>query len=214
MTIGRTAYVLGGYDGPSLDPEVLATSNGVSFRNVTVLPVPVRYPAVATLGGLIYLFGGQSVDGRPVGTVQVVDPSAGTAQVIGRLPLALSGAAAGALHGIIYIAGGTTGASGASSSHPVRDIFAFDVAHASFLRAGSLPVAVANAGAAISANRLFLVGGETPGGVPTGDVQVVSADRAFGEAGATGAGSPFMATSFLSLTVGTTVSCSWTTPAR
>ena len=88
MTIGRTAYVLGGYDGPSLDPEVLATSNGASFRDVTVLPVPVRYPAVATLGGLIYLFGGQSVDGRPVGTVQVVDPSAGTAQVIGRLPLA------------------------------------------------------------------------------------------------------------------------------
>ena len=110
------------------------------------------------------------------------------AKVVGQLPLPLSGSAAGVLDGVIYIAGGV---SGIGPAHPVNDVFAFDPAHSSFLRAGSLPVAVANAGAAVSADRLVLVGGETTGGVPSADVQVVSANRRFGLAGTPGAGSPF-----------------------
>ena len=66
VTIGGTAYVVGGYDGPSLDPAVLATADGATFRTVTDLSVPVRYPAVAALGGLIYVFGGESLGGLPV----------------------------------------------------------------------------------------------------------------------------------------------------
>jgi outer membrane protein assembly factor BamB len=188
VTIGSTAYVVGGYDGPSLDPEVLATADGVSFHQVTVLPVAVRYPALATLDGRIYVFGGESSNGQPLSTVQVVNPRTGTAQVIGRLPLPLSGAAAGVLDGVIYVAGGVTGV---SSLQPVNEVFAFDRARSTFLRAGSLPVPVANAGAAISTGRLVLVGGETAGGVPSPDVQVVTADRGFGLAGTPGAGSPF-----------------------
>ena len=188
VTIGGTAYVVGGYDGPSLDPAVLATSNGATFRTVTDLSVPVRYPAVAALGGLIYVFGGESLGGLPVRAVQVVNPGNGTDKVIGQLPLPLSGAAAGVLDGVIYIAGGVTGA---TPPEAVDDVFAFDVARTSFLRAGSLPVAVANAGTAVSKGRLFLVGGETNGGTLTSDVQVITPNRAFGVAGTPGAGSPF-----------------------
>ena len=110
VTLGGTAYVVGGYDGPALDPAVLATSNGPTFSTVTDLSVPVRYPAVAALGGLIYVFGGESANGLPVTAVQVVNPGNGTDRVIGQLPLPLSGAAAGELDGVIYIAGGVTGA--------------------------------------------------------------------------------------------------------
>jgi outer membrane protein assembly factor BamB len=188
VAIGGTAYVVGGYDGPSLDPAVLATSNGATFRTVTDLSVPVRYPAVAALGGLIYVFGGESLGGLPVRAVQVVNPGNGTDKVIAQLPLPLSGAAAGVLDGVIYIAGGVTGATGPQT---VDDVFAFDVARASFLRAGSLPVAVANAGTAVSKGRLFLVGGETNGGALTSDVQMVTPNRAFGVAGTPGAGSPY-----------------------
>ena len=80
----------------------------MTFRTVTDLSVPVRYPAVAALGGLIYVFGGESADGLPVSAVQVVNPGDGTDKVIGQLPLPLSGAAAGVLDGVIYIAGGVT----------------------------------------------------------------------------------------------------------
>jgi hypothetical protein len=187
VTIGGTAYVVGGYNGPSLDPGVLATSKGTSFRKVATLPVPVRYPAVVTLDGLIYAFGGESADGRPVDTVQVVNPRAGTANVIGHLPQPLSGAAAGLLDGVIYIAGGVTGP---VHQEPVNAILAFDRSRGSFLRAGSLPVAAANAGVTVSAGRMLLVGGETAGGAPSADVQMVTADRAFGVAGTPGAGSP------------------------
>ncbi len=188
VAIGGTAYVVGGYDGPSLDPAVLATTDGATFRTVTDLSVPVRYPAVAAIGGLIYVFGGESLGGLPVGAVQVVNPGNGTDKVIGQLPLPLSGAAAGVLDGVIYIAGGTTGA---TRPQAVDDVFAFAVARTSFLRAGSLPVAVANAGTAVSKGRLFLVGGETNGGALTSDVQMVTPNRAFGVAGAPGAGSPY-----------------------
>ena len=188
VTIGSTAYVVGGYDGPSLDPAVLATTDGATFRTVTDLSVPVRYPAAAALGGLIYVFGGESLGGLPVGAVQVVNPRTGTDKVIGQLPLPLSGAAAGVLDGVIYIAGGVTGA---ARPQTVDDVFAFDVARTSFLRAGSLPVAVANAGAVVNGGRLFLVGGETHGGTLTSDVQMVIPNRAFGVAGTLGAGSPY-----------------------
>jgi Kelch motif len=188
VTIGGTAYVVGGYDGPSLDPAVLATTDGATFRTVTDLSVPVRYPAVAALGGLIYVFGGESAAGVPVRAVQVVNPGDGTDKVVGQLPRPLSGAAAGVLDGVIYIAGGVTGA---ARPQTVDDVFAFDIARTSFLRAGSLPVAVANAGTAVSGGRLFLVGGETNGGTLTSDVQTVSPNRAFGVAGTAGAGSPY-----------------------
>jgi outer membrane protein assembly factor BamB len=188
VTIGRTAYVVGGYNGPSLDPGVLATSNGVSFRKVATIPVPVRYPAVIALDGLIYMFGGETASGLPLDVVQVVNPEAGTVKVLGHLPLPLSGAAAGVLDGAIYIAGGLTGS---AHQRAVNDVFAFDRPRGSFLRAGSLAVAIANAGAAVSSGHMFLVGGETTGGAPDAIVQVLRASRAFGVAGSQGAGSPF-----------------------
>ena len=43
VTVGPVAYVLGGYDGSTLDPQVLATTDGVRFRVAARLPVPVRY---------------------------------------------------------------------------------------------------------------------------------------------------------------------------
>ncbi len=109
VTIGGTAYIVGGYNGPSLDPGVLATTNGVSFKKVATLLVPVRYPAVVAFDGLIYIFGGETPVGRPVDIVQVVNPRAGTDKLLGHLPLPLSGAAAGVLDGVVYIAGGLTG---------------------------------------------------------------------------------------------------------
>jgi outer membrane protein assembly factor BamB len=185
VTIGHTVYVVGGYDGPALDREVVATTDGRSYRTVVALPVPVRYPALAALGSRIYVFGGQGANGRPSGAVQLIDPGRRTARVVGRLPLPLSGAAAGVLGGTIYLAGGRTAAG------PTRAVYAFEPRGSSFLRAGSLRVAAANAGAAVSGGRLWIAGGETSGGRSIADVQMVVPNPGFGRAGETGAGSPF-----------------------
>ena len=186
VTIGDTAYIVGGYSGKGMDREVLATRNGTSYRPVAALVVPVRYPAVAALRGRIYVFGGATRGGRPVDTVQVVDPGTRTVKAVGKLPVPLSGAAVGVLGKTIYIAGGTAGLDA-----PTKAILAFEPAHLSFLRAGSLPVAVANAGAVVSDGRLWIIGGETAGGRVSAAVQMVTPNRHFGVAGRPGAGSPF-----------------------
>jgi hypothetical protein len=109
VTISGTAFVVGGYNGLTLDPEVLATTDGLHFDNVAALAVPVRYPAVAALNGKIYVFGGQGSNGRPVGAVQVVDPVSRRVAVIGQLPSPVTGAVAVDLGGTLYVAGGESG---------------------------------------------------------------------------------------------------------
>lgn len=110
VTIGATAYVVGGYDGSRPDPEVLSTTDGKSFQDVAALPVPVRYPAVASQGNKIYVFGGQAVTAAadPVDDIQMVDTQAHTATVVGHLPLALAGSTAMSIGGHIYLAGGVS----------------------------------------------------------------------------------------------------------
>jgi outer membrane protein assembly factor BamB len=188
VTIGPTVYLVGGYSGgSSLDAEVLATTSGRAYKAVARLPVPVRYPAVAALGGLIYVFGGEVASGETTAVVQAVDPATGTARVVGHLPVPLSSAAAGVLAGVIYLAGGLR----APGVAPARQVFAFDPAKGTFLAAGWLPVGLANAGAAVSGGRLWLVGGERAGGALSSDVEFVRPDRSFGVAGTAGAGSPY-----------------------
>ena len=190
VTIGKTAFIVGGYDGPSMDAEVLATNDGIRFNEVVALPVPVRYPAVAVLDKKIYVFGGDASDGRPVRSVQVIDPSTRQARLVGELPIPISGAAAANIGGSIYLAGGES-TSGSGAQHPIAHVYAFQSSNASFLRAGSLPVAVTNAGAAVIGTRLWIVGGETAGGTPSAVVQMLEPNRSFGIAGEVGAGSPF-----------------------
>lgn len=197
VVMGGVAYIVGGYSGTQMDPEVLATTRGHAYRTVAALPVPVRYPAVASLGGFIYVFGGESASGGLVSSIQRVDPRTRTAKVVGHLPFPLAGASAGNLDGVIYLAGGvsagqTPGAGApASPPGPVNDVFAFDAANNTVLHAGSLQVAVAYAGTAVSAGRLYLVGGQVPGGQETAQAQFIRPDRRFGVAGTVGAGSPY-----------------------
>jgi hypothetical protein len=185
VTVGSTVYVVGGYDGSAMTAEVTSTTDGRSYRPVAALPVPVRYPALAALGSQIYVFGGLRANGHPSNAVQLVDPAGRTARVVGHLPKALQGAAAGVLGGTVYLAGGRTAAG------PTSAVYAFQPGNASFLRAGSLRVPTAYAGAAVSDGRLWIVGGESSGGGPTSNVQMVVPNPGFGKAGDPGAGSPF-----------------------
>jgi outer membrane protein assembly factor BamB len=209
VTIGGTAYVVGGYTGSGPDAQVLATADGHSFRTVAALPVPVRYPAVAATGGKIFVFGGEAITGaqagKPVGTIQVVDPVRRTASVTGHLPEPLMGAAAVTIGGQVYVAGGTSsvrqprvpgvgstqfGSVPAGPTTTVSTIWAFDAASGQLLVAGHLQVPVSNAGVAVIGSTAWIAGGESSG-VPVAAVQMLRPNAGFGQAGAPGAGSPY-----------------------
>ena len=210
VTVGSTTYVVGGYDGAQPDATVLATTNGRNFTTVATLRIPVRYPAVAALGGRIYVFGGQAVRGphagAPVDAIQAIDPARHTADVIGHLPEPLAGALAVTLNNELFVAGGDTTVARpvtaglgttqlvprrfSSPSSTVSTIWAFDPATKRLLRAGNLQVPVSHAGVAVIGSTAWIVGGES-GGALLNSVQMFRPNQAFGTAAAPGAGSPF-----------------------
>jgi hypothetical protein len=170
LTLGDTAYLLGGYDGTSYDANVLATTDGDHFRTVATLPVPVRYPAVAGAGSQIWVFGGQTAAG-PSDVIQQVDLATGRTAVVGHLPAPTTGAVAFALGGRIFVAGGQVqmpagpATAGRPSAAPgsvmttSNAVLGFDPRDHAVTLAGTLPVPVANAAAAVLAGTAFLVGG-------------------------------------------------------
>jgi len=190
VTIGSTAYVVGGYDGPSLDAKVLATKDGTTWSDVASLVDPVRYPAVAAIGTRIYVLGGQDAAGTPIDAIQMIDVATHRVSVVGKLPVATAGAAVAAFGSTIYLAGGER--AGAAGPVPVATVDAYDTVTGRVLSAGVLRVPVTNAGAAITAGRLWIIGGETAGGSPTSDVQMLLPNEKFGVAGDPGAGSPYV----------------------
>jgi N-acetylneuraminic acid mutarotase len=160
VTAGSMAYVIGGYDGTSWDPRVLATHDGQHFQTAARLPVPVRYAAVAAAAGEIWVFGGQAPAGA-TDAIQRIGPVTGAATVVGHLPRPLQGATAIVLDGQIYVAGGKSG--GFTSSM----VYRFDPATAGIAVAAELPVPVAYAAGAVTGGVGYLIGGEDgPRAVP------------------------------------------------
>ncbi|MGN6663518.1 MAG: Kelch repeat-containing protein [Solirubrobacterales bacterium] len=158
VTIGAQAYVLGGYDGTTPDPAVLATEDGRSFSQVAELKVPARYLATAAVGGRIFAFGGETANGGATDAIQEVDPAQGTARVIGHLPQAISHAAAVVLGGEVYVLGGE--ANGSATNRAWR----FDPASGKVSPAPPLPLAVAGGAAVSNGKAAYLVGGTGAGG--------------------------------------------------
>ncbi|MHB8506034.1 MAG: kelch repeat-containing protein [Acidimicrobiales bacterium] len=206
VDVGGTTYVVGGYDGTTYLPDVLATTDGAHFRTVAHLPVPVRYPAVAALGGKVYVFGGETA--APGGTaatadIQVVDPATGTAEVVGHLPRARYGAAAFVVDHHLYVAGGQV-----PNGPTLTAIDAFVPASGKVLAAGLLPQAEAfGAYTATGGGRAtigWIIGGEVAAqsgpdaaGVASGALSTVISLRVSpygGPAGSPGAGSPYRGT--------------------
>ena len=161
MTIGGTAYLVGGATGTSSAGDVLASTDGHHFRTVARLPVPVRDPAVAALGDQIWVFGGQAATG-PVSDIQRItlaaaaqpspgqhgasQPSPGQhgtarATVAGHLPSPVTGAAAFVLGGTVFIAGGQVSQPGRATASTISgQVLSFHPAPARVTGAGGAAV--------------------------------------------------------------------------
>jgi len=160
-TVGGTTYIVGGYDGSAMTPGVLATTDGVSFKPVAQLAVPVRYAAVAGIGSTLWVVGGvtSTSEGGAVETdaVQKVDLVSGRVTVTGRLPRPIGHAAALVLGGQIFVLGGRSG------TVPSAAIFRLDPASGALVPAGYLPEPVSDAGSVVVGSVGYLVGGEITG---------------------------------------------------
>lgn len=154
VTAGDVAYLIGGYDGTTLDPAVLATTDGRHFRVAARLRVPVTGAAAAAGPDGIWVFGGQTASGAATDVIQRIDPADGKAVIAGSLPRAVQGATAISLDGRIYVAGG------ASAGAVSRVIYRFDPATSRVTPAGALPVPVAYAAGAVARGVAYLIGGE------------------------------------------------------
>src|SRR5207244_1421928 len=111
VVVGGQAILVGGFDGVGPQRDVWATSDGKRFRTVARLPQAVRYPAVAALGSVVYVFGGLISGGEYTGTfsdaIQRIDLRHGTAKIVGRVPTPLAHAMAASVGGRIYLLGGS-----------------------------------------------------------------------------------------------------------
>ena len=199
-----TLYIVGGYDGTNYLPTVLATSDGSHFTDSAKLPVPVRYPAVASLGGKLYAFGGQTGGTGSTVTatdsIQEIDPSTRSAKVVGKLPQPLYGAAAFVIDNHLYVVGGQTAA-----GQTLTQVYEFDNTSSKVSDAGLLPQAVAFAGSATIGTGAsavgYLVGGEVASqsgpdqaGLSSGSLQTViflRPSRYGGPVGGPSAGAPY-----------------------
>ena len=85
VTVAGATYLIGGYDGSAWARGVLRTADGRRFVTVARLPVPVRYPALAAVGPVVWIAGGQSPAG-PTDVIQRLDTRTGRITVTGRLP--------------------------------------------------------------------------------------------------------------------------------
>jgi hypothetical protein len=151
VQIGRTTYLVGGFDGRTPRAEVLATEDGRHFTKVGLLPVALRYPATATVGGKLVIAGGQTTAGLS-GAIFSFDPATGTVTRIGRLASPLAHASAVTSGTTVYIVGGRL-PSGATS----RSLTAITGSTLRTTPLGGAPVA--DSAVATLGRTTFLIGG-------------------------------------------------------
>ncbi len=155
-------FLVGGYDGSSVRATTISTTNGTDFQVLGDLPTPVRYPAVAALGGRVYAIGGTTTGNASgaVSAVQALDPTTGTVRAVGTLPFAVTDAVAATIGGRIYLIGGLV------AGVPSADVWRLGVGTGAgpvtLERAGSLPTPTADAAVAVLGGRTYVVGGESP----------------------------------------------------
>ena len=160
VAAGSQVIVVGGGASGRTDPRVLATTDGVHFRIVADLPIPVRYAAVAVVGTTVLVVGGTSSTGD-VAVIQAVDLRRGTVAVVGRLPRTMSHATALVVDGVVVIAGGR------HAGRALDSVLEVDPSSYHVRAVGHLPRAESDAAGVVTDGVGYLVGGDASGPLAT-----------------------------------------------
>jgi hypothetical protein len=154
VTINNAAYIVGGFDGSRLLPDVLRTTDGIHFTKITSLRQALRYGATAASGNIIYVFGG-TTGSTELNSIQSINTITGRAQIVARLSHPVSHASAVMFAGSIYVLGGRSG--GMVSN----DVLRFDPTSRKIETVARLPYGVADGAAVALTDRILILGGET-----------------------------------------------------
>ena len=172
--VGNEVVLLAGFNGSAFLSNVWTTPDGKSFSVAGQIATVERYPAIASVGSKIYLFGGLVAGGEYNGTfsttVQSFDVATRQGQVVGQLPTPLAHARAAVLDGEVLVFGGWTPAG------PTSAILRFDPTTGTLSQAGTLPGPVADEAIGTVGNTVYLASGlaASPGGALRPLVQVVT----------------------------------------
>ena len=174
--LGRYVYVfggqaIGGAAAANSPVDAIQRIDPATHQAVIVghMPYPVEAAAAVSVGGTIYVAGGES------SSPHTATPGVGTTQLGG------------------WASAPTTPTAGVA---PVADIWAFVPSTGAVDRAGQLQVPVAHAGVVVQGGSAWLLGGES-GSSMLGTVQWLRPNVAFGAAGTAGAGSPYYGSQLL-----------------
>jgi N-acetylneuraminic acid mutarotase len=148
--------VVGGYDGVGSPRVVLQSQDGRRFRAFARLRTAVRYTAAVTVGGSVWIFGGENRQ-REVRTVQQIDLESRTVRTAGLLPHPLAHASVLAIDSRILLIGGRT-----KHGRVTDKMWWFSPTTHHFTSAGRLPYPVGDAGLWTAGRTAYLLGGETP----------------------------------------------------
>jgi N-acetylneuraminic acid mutarotase len=155
VTLDGKVYVVGGFDGHQISPNVLVSDDGTHYRVFGALAEPVRYPAAAVAGGSIYVFGGvTNATGGDTRSIQRIDPATGQVSVVGQLPAPLSHASAVEIGGQVYVLGGFV------NNQVAAQVLRFDPHAGAATPAGTLPVPVTDSAVTTIGGTAYLVGGQ------------------------------------------------------
>jgi hypothetical protein len=158
-TIGHTAYVVGGYTETVPLRTIVAFTPGGGVRIAGMLPRPLRYAAVAAVGGQLLIAGGTSGE-QAQRAILSFDPSTGAVRQIGVLPQPSTHAAGASLNGRFYVLGGR----GENLDEQRSSILAVDPISGAVSPGGRLPLALSDLGAASLSGRIVVVGGRDSSG--------------------------------------------------
>ncbi|HEY5295243.1 MAG TPA: hypothetical protein VIJ70_07190 [Gaiellaceae bacterium] len=158
-------YLVGGYDGHAPRREIYRTTDGIHFTLVARLPVGLRYPAVAAVGGSVVIAGGTSPSGAS-DKVFLLQGDTGKLRQLGRLPTGIAHAQAVTLGHSVYIVGGTDRAGRLTGTITKIEPSPGRVTPV----AGNLPVS--DAASVVSGSAALVIGGSTTAG-PSGAVRLL-----------------------------------------
>ena len=117
-------------------------------------PTPHQFPAVAAVGGKLYVIGGKNGSGVTTATGHVYNPATNTWSTKAPLPAARLSATAHALGSRIYVVGGNDALGGYS-----RAVYAYDPASNTWKAVASMLTARATLGSATTGGILYAIGG-------------------------------------------------------
>jgi DNA-binding beta-propeller fold protein YncE len=170
VSLGGSAYVFGGGDGPSQLDEIVKVDPSGRASVVGRLPQPASDVSAAVIADRAYVVGGFTGT-RWLNTILAWRP--GTApRVVARLPVALRYAAVTAAGGKLLIAGGSTPNGTAS-----RVVLTFDPARRRLRAIADLPAPLTHAAAATLHGIAYVIGGRGPSpGTAVGRVFAIDPD--------------------------------------